>query len=101
MDGNLRETSESILYLIFNVLDETKRLITPLDELKGAVVFDDYDKTFSAYYNGIANMNQSDYFEADYLPRLKLLVQQFNDSRDVDSCLFPRHCFEKLQRPLS
>ena len=27
-------------------------------------------------------MNMSDYFESDYLPHLKLLVQQFNDSRD-------------------
>ena len=27
-------------------------------------------------------MNMSDYFEADYLPHLKLLVQQFNDSQD-------------------
>ena len=81
-DGNLRETGESILYLIYNVLDETKRLIKPLDELKGSIVFESYDKTFSTYYNGIANMNMSDYFESDYLPHLKLLVQQFNDRRD-------------------
>ena len=79
-DGNLRMTGESILYLIYNMLDETKRLIKPLDELRGSVVFDSYDKSFSTYYNGIANMNMSDYFESD----LKLLVQQFNDSRDKD-----------------
>ena len=82
-DGNLRETNESILYLIYNMLDLTKRVITPLDELKGQVILEDYDKTFSSYYNGIANMNMSDYFEADYLPHLKLLVQQFNNSRDM------------------
>ena len=82
-DGNLRKTGESILYLIYNMLDETKRAIKPLDELRGSVVFENYDHTFSAYYNGIANMNKSDYFEADYLPHLKLLVQQFNDTRDA------------------
>ena len=81
-EGNLRKTGESILYLIYNMLDNTKRAIKPLDELRGSVVFESYDQTFSAYYNGIANMNMSDYFEADYLPHLKLLVQQFNDSRD-------------------
>ena len=82
--GNLRDSGESILFLIFNMLDQTKRQIKPLDELRGGVVFDDYDKTFSTYYNGIANMNKSDYYETDYLPHLKLLVQQFNDSRDKD-----------------
>ena len=82
-DGSLRETNESILYLIYNMLDLTKRVIKPLDELKGQVILEDYDRTFSSYYNGIANMNMSDYFEADYLPHLKLLVQQFNDSRDM------------------
>ena len=81
-EGNVRKTDESILYLIYNMLDYTKRAIKPLEELRGSVVFESYDKTFSAYYNGIANMNMSDYFEADYLPHLKLLVQQFNDSRD-------------------
>ena len=81
-EGNLRETQESILYLIYNMIDGSKRAIAPLDELRGRVVFEDYDQTFSTYYNGLANMNMSDYFEADYLPHLKLLVQQFNDSRD-------------------
>ena len=96
-DGNLRASQESILYLIYNMLDVTKRTIKPLDELKGKVIFDDYDRTFSTYYNGIANMNMSDYFEADYLPHLKLLVQQFNDSRD--SSYFQPMVFRSYKDP--
>ena len=30
--------------------------------------------TFTSYYNGIANMNLSDYFEVNYLPHIKQVV---------------------------
>ena len=70
-----RQTGDSIIVMAFNMIDVTKRDIKALDELKGQVVLNSCDNTFSSYYQGIANINLSDYFEVTHLPHIKLLMQ--------------------------